>query len=203
MARYNARHHSLSPPLSLSPSPSASFLIPRPSQRHRMTGVARGPTPRRIAARGEQREEETPEEGRGLFFFFFYLISEMYEAQRSSRVFKDATALHPSVSSFIAISSSSSSFSLCRFAPRAGLIPLPIVLTRDPLPRDGIMRVPRHGATFLWSCVDVLIPVTGAAGCVSSLLEEKRRYFWKGEVRIWGNGRRGNFKMESLRYERV
>lgn len=88
-------------PLSLSLSPSASFLIP--SQRHRMTGVARGPTPRRIAARQAESNGRKKYQKRGGDSFFFYLISEMYEAQRSSRVFKDAS---PSVSSFIAISSS-------------------------------------------------------------------------------------------------
>lgn len=109
MARYNARHDSLSPrSLSLGEVRDTGW-----------TGVARGPTPRRIAAR-QPTERKHQKKGKGLFF---YLISEMYEAQRStpssSRLFKDASP-PPLVSSFIAISRF-----LCRFARRAGLIPLP------------------------------------------------------------------------------
>lgn len=70
MARYNARHDSLSPrSLSLGEVRDTGW-----------TGVARGPTPRRIAAR-QPTERKHQKKGRGLFF---YLISEMYEAQRST-----------------------------------------------------------------------------------------------------------------------
>ena len=88
--------------------------------------------------------EETPEEGRGVFFF--YLISEMYEAQRS---------IHPPPPPPLGFSNTPAP---CPFFHRDLSLPLPfrsprgintppIVLTRDPLPRwDGIMRPP---STFL------------------------------------------------------
>lgn len=78
--------------------------------------------------------EETPEEGRGVFFF--YLISEMYEAQRS---------IHPPPPPPLGFSKTPAP---CPFFHRDLSLPLPfrsprgintppIVLTRDPLPPLG------------------------------------------------------------------
>lgn len=129
MGRYNALPR-LFIPAFLSPSLSLSISLSLGEVRDTgWTGVARGPT---------ADWEETPEEGRGVFFF--YLISEMYEAQRS---------IHPPPPPPLGFSKTPAP---CPFFHRDLSLPLPfrsprgintppIVLTRDPLPRwDGIMR---------------------------------------------------------------